>query len=128
MRPSGSARRRKLPPSVGRARVLAAFLAVFLSACSDSTGAPPDAHAPVPRSPGPLARELTDVSRALQSATDRWRAGDLRREGPPREVTLHALYQQRIYRLLARRPGLARATLRRLTARASVDRQSEWLV
>jgi membrane-bound lytic murein transglycosylase B len=103
---------------VGRARLLAAFLAFFLGACSESTGSPPEPRAPVPRSPGALARELTDISRDLHAATDRWRAGaDLRRGGPPREVTLDALYQQRIYRLLAKRPRLARATLRRLPAR-----------
>jgi membrane-bound lytic murein transglycosylase B len=100
---------------VRRARLLAAFLAVFLSACSDSTGTTPDSHKPVPRSSKALAHELTDISRALRAATDRWRAnGDLRREAPPREVTLDALYQQRIYRLLAKRPALARATFRRL--------------
>jgi membrane-bound lytic murein transglycosylase B len=102
---------------VRRAQLLAALVAVFLAACADSPGSTvmPDPHARVPRSPGSLARELTDVSRALRGATDRWRVGgDLRRGGPPKEVTLGALYQQRIYRLLAKRPRLARATLRRL--------------
>ena len=103
---------------MGRARLLAALLAVFLAACSESTGSPPDPHAPVPRSAGALAGELTDISRELRAATDRWRTGaDLRKGGSPREVTLDALYQQRIYRLLAKRPRLARATLRRLPAR-----------
>jgi membrane-bound lytic murein transglycosylase B len=104
---------------VRRTQLLAAFLAVFLAACSDSPGSTvtPDPDARLPRSPGRLASELTDISRALRESTDRWRAGgELRRGDPPKQVTLEALHQQRIYRLLAKRRRLARATLRRLPA------------
>jgi membrane-bound lytic murein transglycosylase B len=98
--------------------VAAALLALFLVACSNSPGSStgaPEPDEPLPGSPRALARSLTDGSRALRSAIEHWRAtGDLRRSGPPEEVTLDALHQQRIYRLLAKRPHLARATLRRL--------------
>jgi soluble lytic murein transglycosylase-like protein len=65
--------------------------------------------------PARLAERLEDATVSLRSAIDRWRAkGDLRRGGPPSEVTLLALYHQRIHRLLTSRPGLARRALGRV--------------
>src|SRR6266545_4778554 len=72
---------------------------------------PPDAG--IPRSPAPLARALTQTTEELRAAIGDWRA---KGGPPPRGVTLGALYQQRIYRLLARDERLARRTLPRLSS------------
>lgn len=73
----------------------------------------PDAQ--LPRQPQRLAHRLLVTTRALHAAVDRWRAdGDPARGGPPRDVELLALHQQRIVRLLRADDVLARATFRRL--------------
>jgi membrane-bound lytic murein transglycosylase B len=78
---------------------------------------PPAPDAAVPRDPARLAESLDRTSAALRDSIDAWvRDGDTSRAGVPSDVTLHALYQQRIYRLLARRPRLAARTLSRLPA------------
>ena len=56
---------------------------------------------------------MTDA--ALEAAIDRWKHPEHGR--PPRDVTLLALYQQRIYIALTTRPGLAGAALERLPPR-----------
>ena len=77
--------------------------------------APPAPDEPIPRDPGRLAAELIEVSAALDRSIDAWTSrGDPSAGPPPQAVTLEALYQQRIYRLLAQRPGLAARTFRRL--------------
>ena len=77
----------------------------------------PATDQPIPRSPGPLAKSLTTTTVSLRSAIDRWRSrGEPSRGGPPRDVTLLALYQQRIYMLLTGRRKLADRTLGRLSA------------
>ena len=79
---------------------------------------PPAPAEAVPRDPASLAARLTEVSDALAGAIDEWeRTGDLHRPGVPQPVTLGALYQQRVYRLLARDPRLAARVLARLPAR-----------
>jgi len=80
-----------------------------------TSAAPPVPDAPLPHDPGALAAALASTTTALDAAIDRWRAdGDPARGGPPRDVSLLALYEQRVYRLLGSRPALARATLARL--------------
>jgi soluble lytic murein transglycosylase-like protein len=75
---------------------------------------PPDPNAAIPRRPAPLAERLATTHRALDVAIERWREeGDIRRGGPPRDVTLYALDQQRIHLLLAKRPRLAARVLAR---------------
>ncbi|MEA2428383.1 MAG: hypothetical protein QOF37_2011 [Thermoleophilaceae bacterium] len=79
---------------------------------------PPPAPAPgepIPRSAAPIATRLAEVDGRLRGDVDRWLAS--RRSTPPRAVTLGALYEQRVYRVLARRPGLARAVTARLPGR-----------
>jgi membrane-bound lytic murein transglycosylase B len=84
---------------------LATVIAVFAL-----SGAPPP-NAPIPRATEELARVLGQTSAALRVAIRQWRA----KGGPPSDtVTLEALYQQRIYRLLAANEPLARRTLPRL--------------
>ena len=102
-----------------RAALAAPLAAVLLApaACGgpDSTASLPAPDQPLPRRPAPLARLLAEDTRALHAAIDRWRRdGDPARGGPPREVTLRALFHQRIHILLADHPGLARAVLRPL--------------
>ncbi|HEX2294423.1 MAG TPA: lytic transglycosylase domain-containing protein [Actinomycetota bacterium] len=87
-----------------------------------STPAPPEpkpfvppADAPLPRRAPALAHRLEDVTFALRDSVAAWaESGKTDERRPPRRVTLQALYQQRAYRLLARRPGLARRVAGRL--------------
>jgi transglycosylase-like protein with SLT domain len=108
--------------------VAAALLALAVGCCGGSqarphtsqggTPPPPSPSEPLPHDPGTLAARLARASDALNSAIDTWtRQGNPSAGAPPTEVTLEALYTQRVYRLLARRPRLAAATLRRLPAR-----------
>ena len=76
--------------------------------------AAPPPGAPIPRRPAPLAARLTATERALNAAVDGWNAEAAPR--PPREVTLYALYEQRILIVLSERPRIAGAVLRRLPA------------
>lgn len=74
----------------------------------------PAANTPVPRRAVPLSRRLEAVSVALRDSVEDW-IGRVTSDGrPPWRVTLQALYQQRIYRLLSRRADLARRVLPRL--------------
>jgi membrane-bound lytic murein transglycosylase B len=85
---------------------------------------PPDA--PIPREPAPLAARLAATTADLEGAIDRWRtAGNPRRGGPPEEVTLNALYQQRIYLVLSANARLSRAVLRLLPARLARAARAE---
>lgn len=75
----------------------------------------PSPEQPISRRPGTLARALTETTHALRRAIERWRTdGDPARGDPPRDVTLLALYQQRIYLLLTDRPRLGDRTLAKL--------------
>jgi len=68
---------------------------------------PPAPNAPVPTSAPALVRKLNATDAGLEAAIQRW---DERRP-PPRDLTLYALYQQRIYIALTTRPGLAGAAI-----------------
>jgi hypothetical protein len=74
--------------------------------------APPPPGAPIPGTAAPLALRLQATDSALADAIDRWRASGEPR--PPLDVTLYALYEQRISIVLTERPRLAAAVLRRL--------------
>ena len=75
----------------------------------------PAPDAPLPRRAPRLAQRLEDVTLALRESVAGWvEAGTTTAGRPPWRVTLQALYQQRAYRLLARRPDLARRVLARL--------------
>ena len=102
-----------------------------------SAASPGQAQAPTPEpaasaTPGPddplpsgaeaLAGALERERDALLAAVDEWRAsGDPGRGGPPSAVAVHAVREQRIYRLLGRRRALARGVLRALPARLRAE-------
>ena len=112
-----------------RVVLMIAVLAVGLAACAeDRGGAPGQVTAPTPTpapsaTPGPdaslppdaagLADALVRARSELLAAVDAWRtSGDPGRGGPPDAVAVPAVREQRIYRLLGRRPALARRVLR----------------
>jgi soluble lytic murein transglycosylase-like protein len=115
-----------------RARIALALLvlaaAAGTTALSDGSSPPPRPaaldpaplpapHQPLSRDPARLAGALTSTTVALRGAIERWLAeGNPSRGGPPDDVTLLALHQQRIYLLLTGRPRLAARTLGRLPA------------
>jgi hypothetical protein len=68
----------------------------------------PAPNASIPTSARPLATTLTQTERSLDEAIDRWDKSTK----PPRDVTLLALYEQRIIRVLGERPALARAVVK----------------
>ena len=65
-------------------------------------------NAPIPKEPAPLARALVQTTAELETAIGDWKPKDA---AAPQPVVLHALYQQRIYRLLTRDSRLATRTL-----------------
>jgi membrane-bound lytic murein transglycosylase B len=67
----------------------------------------PAPNAAIPNSARPLADALTQTERLLDGAIDRWD----KVAAVPRDVTLLALYEQRIIRVLGERPKLARAVV-----------------
>jgi soluble lytic murein transglycosylase-like protein len=115
-----------------RRSLVIALVVVVVSGCGNAgRSAQEPTPAPTPSAtptPGPddalptgaraLAGELERSRDALYAAIDDWRAsGDPSRGGPPEAVAVHAVREQRIYRLLGRRPGLARAVVEALPAR-----------
>ena len=72
---------------------------------------PPSPGAPIPRQPAALAARLDSTLHGLGAAIDQWRPP---RSRPPEDVTLDALYEQRIVILLAEHRRLASAVFRHL--------------
>jgi hypothetical protein len=81
------------------------------TASGDSTFMPaPDAY--IPKDPQQLAEVLARTTWALRNSIEHWTTnGDTSSGKPPRAVRLQALYQQRIYRYLARHEDAAAATI-----------------
>jgi membrane-bound lytic murein transglycosylase B len=98
-------------------RALTALLACAIAAAAAAASlgsAAPGPRAAIPQDPAALARTLVDTKARLTQAVDAWRSqGD---QKPPGEVTLDALYDQRIELLLATTPALERSTLPRVPA------------
>jgi soluble lytic murein transglycosylase-like protein len=72
---------------------------------------PPQPGAKIPQQPAALAAKLDSTLRDLNAAVDRWKGLTAR---PPPDVTLEALYEQRISILLSEKPRLATAVFRRV--------------
>ncbi len=83
---------------------------------------PPSPDAPIPRDPSTLAVTLVDTTEALHRSIDSWTGqGDPSKGTAPGDVVLRALYQQRIYRFLARNRALAERTLPLLLGRLRAE-------
>ena len=87
---------------------------VAAACCVVAATAPPDPNAPLPRAPDAVAQTLANTDAAVRAAIDAWRPP--RTSTPPNDLTLYALYEQRIYRMLARNRPVATATFARLPA------------
>ena len=74
--------------------------------------AAPAPNAPLPRAAPDVARTLTQTDADLRAQIARWTP---KSAAAPRDLVLTALYEQRLYRLLARETKLAGATLPVLT-------------
>ena len=94
---------------------VAAAAAACLVAFATGAQAGPGPRAPIPEAPAELADRLVQTKADLAKAIDDWRAGGEAR--PSEDVTLLALYDQRIELLLAQRLTLAREVLKRLKPR-----------
>ncbi len=70
----------------------------------------------MPREPSAVADALVRTHADLFSGIDGWLKSAKPGPDPPADVTLNALFEQRIYRSLARKDPLARATVARLPA------------
>ncbi|HKF15364.1 MAG TPA: transglycosylase SLT domain-containing protein [Gaiellaceae bacterium] len=96
---------------------------LFALAALVAGAAPPPPDAPVPRDPPRLAARLATTTRDLREAIDGWRAA--KSPATPEDVTLDALYQQRIYLVLSGSPRLSGAVLRRLPAGIAREARDE---
>jgi membrane-bound lytic murein transglycosylase B len=97
-----------------------------LGACGSSAGSGsqslPAPDASLPRDPRALAADLVGTTARLRAEIARWTAkDDPTRGGPPHAVTLLALHQQSIYRLLTRSPVEARAVVQLLPADVAAE-------
>jgi membrane-bound lytic murein transglycosylase B len=88
--------------------VLAYAAAIVTLALPAVAGPPP--RAPIPDRPAALTAAFVRTTNKLHAALARWRGTSQ----PPPEVTLPALYQQRIERLLSRNEPLGRAVITRV--------------
>jgi membrane-bound lytic murein transglycosylase B len=107
---------------------VAVALAGPVSSCDGSPGSsrqaggPPPPNEPIPREAASLAEKLATATVALEQSIDAWLADREARGGDtPSEVTLRALYQQRLYLFLTDRPRLAGRVLSRLPAEVAAE-------
>jgi soluble lytic murein transglycosylase-like protein len=96
------------PKRLGRLVVPAVAALALFTPAGKAAPAPND---PVPRQPTTLARALATTTAELAAAIGRWQP---KSSPAPDDVVLLALYQQRIYRLLAGDTHLSRATVKLL--------------
>jgi soluble lytic murein transglycosylase-like protein len=92
------------------------FLLLVAVPAAGAQAPAPAPDEPLPRDAGALAARLTAVTDATNAAADAWLASGAGGP-PPEDVALGALYQQRVYRSLARRPLLTAAVSRALPRR-----------
>ncbi len=108
--------------------LVALALAGASSACAQTvqpTPAPPppfDPNQRIPTEPGALAGTIWSNTTTLHSEIDRWRAEGDPSTGPaPNEVTLRAVFHQRLHLLLTDRPRLYRTVVKRLPPKLAAD-------
>jgi membrane-bound lytic murein transglycosylase B len=97
-----------------------ALLVSAAGAAATLAAAQPSPDAPLPRAPRAVAAALTSTAAALRAEIDAWQPP--RGATPPARLTLDALYDQRLLRMLAANRPLRRAvaTLLKPTLRARV--------
>jgi membrane-bound lytic murein transglycosylase B len=93
------------------------FIAAFFVSLVASASAQPPPNAPLPRGPVATAHALVETTTRLRTEIDAWRTTG--KPNPPQDLTLDALYQQRICRLLSQNASLAHATFKLLPAAIS---------
>jgi membrane-bound lytic murein transglycosylase B len=98
-----------------RLSVLLAVLILCAAPAASAQVPAPDEQ--LPGDPAALAERLTAVTDATNQAADAWLEADGGSAGPPDDVLLGALYQQRAARAFARQPALERAVLAELPSR-----------
>ena len=91
--------------------LIASLFALALTALARAE--PPAPGAPLPTKSADVAHALATTSVSLRSAVDAWRSSG--RSSIPADVTLYALYDQRLLRALSANVALARAVLARLS-------------
>jgi membrane-bound lytic murein transglycosylase B len=95
-----------------------------LAAATAALAAAPPPNAPLPQKPNAVGAALARTRADLFAGIDGWLRSAKPSPDPPAELVLDALFEQRIYRFLARNDGVARATFARLqppTAAAARD-------
>ena len=100
---------------MNRRTIIGGLVCLLACATAGLARPAPGPRAAIPREPAELARALVETKAKLARSIDAWRAGGGSRA--PEEVTLEALYDQRIEQLLAEHPRLQLDTLRRVSAR-----------
>jgi membrane-bound lytic murein transglycosylase B len=97
--------------------------ALVLAAALLAAPAPPAPTAPVPQTPTALAAALARTTGGLERAIDAWQSGPGADGATPRDVTLWALHQQRLFLALTYDASLGRRTRPLLgrEARATLD-------
>jgi membrane-bound lytic murein transglycosylase B len=106
--------------------LLAAGATILALGAAAAAGAIPPVGQPIPHDPVPLARALAGTTATLRAELSHWQAsGHIAIGGPPRQVELLALYQERILILLAQKETLARATIARLPASVAAETTDE---
>jgi len=94
---------------VTRRALTTAVVVVAAAAAVATAAAAPDPNASLPHTPAAVAAALTSTDASVWSAIDAWHAP--RAATPPVDLTLFALYDQRLIRKLAANPRLLRSTL-----------------
>lgn len=115
---------RRLTPLLLLALVLASASSACAQTVQPSPGAPPpfDPRQRIPTEPGALAGTIWSNTMTLHSEIDRWRADGDPSTGPaPKEVTLRAVFHQRLHLLLTDRPRLYRVVVKRLPPKLAAD-------
>ena len=92
-------------------------LVALALAVVSAVGVAPAPDAPLPREPAAIASALAQTRSDLYRGIDGWLKAAKPSPKPPADVVLNALYEQRIFRSLARDDRRARATIARLPGR-----------
>ncbi len=102
-----------------RARQVAALVGSMLALASAPASAAPEPNATLPRTPATVAAALTRTRSDLYRGIDGWLRFAKPAPHAPQTVVLDALFEQRIYRMLARNDRLAGAAIARLAPAAA---------